>query len=132
MLIFGSAMVSMLTTCQSSKGKKTYKPAWESLEQHPIPKWFADAKLGIYAHWGVYSVPAYDGPRYGKRMYVKGGNVYEYHKKHYGDPSEFGYKDFIPMFKAEKFDPEGWAELLKKAGAKFAGICVAHHDGFAM
>jgi len=65
-------------------------------------------------------------------MYIEGTQQYEYHVQHYGHPSKFGYKDFIPMFKAEKFDPDEWAELFKKAGAKFAGPVAEHHDGFSM
>jgi alpha-L-fucosidase len=65
-------------------------------------------------------------------MYREGSPQYEYHLKTYGHPAKFGYKDFIPMFTAEKFDPDEWAELFKNAGAKFAGPVGEHHDGFAM
>ena len=93
-----------------------------------------DAKFGIYTHWGVYSVPACgpNGTWYPYNMYREGAEQYEYHVRTYGPPSEFGYKDFIPMFKAEKFDPDEWAGLFKKAGAQFAGPVGEHHDGFAM
>ena len=123
-----------------------YEPTWESLAQHETPQWYKDAVLGIYFHWGVYSVPAF-GCWGGRNMYLPEGgnseawghiedkykNTYEYVKKFYGEPGvEFGYKDFIPMFKAEKFDPDLWAELFKEAGADFAGPVAIHHDGFAM
>jgi len=113
---------------------KTYQATWKSLRTHPTPQWFRDAKFGIYTHWGVYSVPACgpNGTWYPYNMYREGTPQYEHHVKTYGPPSEFGYKDFIPMFKAEKFDPEEWAELFKKAGAQFAGPVGEHHDGFAM
>lgn len=119
---------------ESGKCRGPYKQSWESLREYPVPQWFKDAKFGIYTHWGVYSVPAYDNEWYPRHMYEKKGpeSVYEFHKEHFGPPSEFGYKDFIPMFKAEKFDAEEWAELFKKAGAKFAGPVGEHHDGFAM
>jgi alpha-L-fucosidase len=93
-----------------------------------------DAKFGIYTHWGIYSVPAHgpNGTWYPHHMYFEGTPQYEYHVKTYGHPSKFGYKDFIPMFTAEKFDPDEWAECFKQAGAQFAGPVGEHHDGFAM
>jgi len=111
-----------------------YEPSWNSLGRHPIPEWFKDAKFGIYTHWGVYSVPACgpNGSWYPHNMYKKGTNQYKYQLKNYGPPSKFGYKDFIPMFKAEKFDAEEWAELFYQAGAQFAGPVAEHHDGFSM
>jgi len=100
------------------------------------PDWFKDAKLGIYFHWGLYSVPAYNG-WYGKWMHepdapdwAKG--TFEYHQKNYGDPSEFGYHDFMPMFKAEKYNPADWVKLFQSAGVRFAGMVVQHHDGYSM
>lgn len=111
-----------------------YEATWNSLREHPIPKWFQDAKFGIYTHWGIYSVPACgpNGTWYPYNMYREGTPQYEYHIKTYGHPSKFGYKDFIPMFTGEKFDPDEWAELFKRAGAKFAGPVGEHHDGFSM
>ncbi len=105
---------------------------WKSLKQYRCPEWFRDAKFGIYFHWGVYSVPAYETEWYSHHMYVKGHPINNYHVRTYGPLSEFGYKDFIPMFKAEKFDPDQWAELFVKAGARFAGPVAEHADGFAM
>ena len=132
-------MLVVLAGCTRREGKKPsihYEPTWESLKQHSTPDWFHDAKFGIYFHWGVYSVPAFGNEWYPRRMYIneerRGKNYYEYHKERFGDPKEFGYKDFIPMFKAENWDPDEWAELFKKAGAKFAGPVAEHHDGFAM
>ena len=113
--------------------QETYQPNWESLSAHnEAPEWFADSKLGIYFHWGVYSVPAYVNEWYPSTMYIDGHVVNEYHKKTYGDPSEFNYHDFVPMFTAEQFDAEDWAQLFQDAGAKFAGPVAQHHDGFAM
>ena len=109
-----------------------YKPDWDSLTQHPNPQWFADAKFGIYFHWGPYSVPAYKTEWYSHYMYVPGHSVNKHHLATYGPLDKFGYKDFIPMFKAEKFDPDAWAILFKKAGARFAGPVAEHADGFAM
>ncbi|MGC9522928.1 MAG: alpha-L-fucosidase [Anaerolineae bacterium] len=111
-----------------------YKPTWESLRQHTTPQWFRDAKFGIYTHWGIYAVPA-KGPNatwYPYNMYREGTEQHRYHVETYGDPSEFGYKDFIPEFTAEHFDPDEWAELFKRSGAQFAGPVAEHHDGFCM
>lgn len=111
-----------------------YEKNWESLISHDVPEWLIDAKFGIYAHWGVYSVPAFGQEWYAKRMYDKKDKLgtYEHHLKTYGDQSEFGYKELVPMFKAENYDPDEWADLIAKSGAKYAGIAVVHHDGFGL
>lgn len=110
-----------------------YEETWKSLAHHnEQPKWFLDAKFGIYFHWGVYSVPAFGDEWYPRWMHFESRPEYKNHLKKYGHPSEFGYHDFIPMFKAEKFSSEEWAELFKKAGASFAGPVAEHHDGFSM
>ncbi|MHC4479312.1 MAG: alpha-L-fucosidase [Planctomycetota bacterium] len=112
---------------------KRYMAKWSSLKKHnAAPEWFRDAKFGIYFHWGLYSVPAYGygADWYASRMHVKGRPEYKHHMDTYGDPSK--YHDFVPMFKAQKFDAEEWAELFEQAGARFAGPVAEHHDGFAM
>lgn len=111
-----------------------YTPTWSSLKKHATPQWFKDAKFGIYTHWGIYCVPA-KGPNatwYPYNMYRPGTEQYEYHLKTYGGPEKFGYKDFIPLFTAEKFDPDEWAEIFKRSGAQYAGPVAEHHDGFPM
>ncbi len=116
-----------------SKDAPAYTADWESLAKHPAsPVWFQDAKLGIYFHWGVYSVPAYGSEWYPRNMHLEGHHIYNHHLETYGHPSEFGYHDFVPMFKAEHFDAAEWADLFQKAGARFAGPVAEHHDGFAM
>jgi alpha-L-fucosidase len=109
-----------------------YKPNWESLKTYEIPEWYKDAKLGIFIHWGVYSVPAFGNEWYPRNMYQKDSKEFKYHLETYGDQKNFGYKDFIPMFKAEKYDPAAWAKLFKKAGARYVVPVAEHHDGFAM
>ena len=114
-----------------------YTPDWESLRYHRTPKWLQNDKFGIYTHWGIYSVPAFgkNGTWYAHEMYRPGdgkGNQVEHHEHTYGPVSEFGYKDFIPMFTAEKFDADEWAEIIKSSGARFAGPVAEHHDGFSM
>ena len=117
---------------------ETFEPTWRSLREHVTPQWLKDAKFGIYTHWGVYSVPACgkNGSWYPYNMYRpetgRDRGQYEHHVKTYGPPSTFGYKDFIPLFRGEKFDPDEWAELFKQAGARFAGPVAEHHDGFTM
>ena len=105
---------------------------WESLTNYVIPKWFSDAKFGIFIHWGIFSVPAFNNEWYSRNMYVQGSPEYEHHIKTYGPQKDFGYKDFIPMFKAEKFDPEYWAEVFAQSGAKYVVPVAEHHDGFQM
>jgi len=109
-----------------------FQPNWPSLNHYTVPDWYRDAKFGIFIHWGVYSVPAYGNEWYPREMYKEGTDIYKHHIATYGTQDKFGYKDFIPMFKAEKFDPDQWAELFKKAGAKYVVPVAEHHDGFAM
>ncbi len=124
--------LSCLAACSDQKNKEPYKPEWESLTQYEVPQWWKDAKFGIYFHWGPYSVPAYETEWYSMWMYKDGHKINQYHKDKYGDLNSFGYKDFIPQFKGEHFNADQWAELFKKAGAKFAGPIAEHADGFAM
>jgi len=127
------AFVSVFLNNSVVVGNEQYKADWESLKKHnAAPDWFRDAKFGIYFHWGVYSVPAFGNEWYPRNMHIKSRREYKHHIKTYGDPSEFGYHDFVPMFKAENFDPDEWADLFQKAGARFAGPVAEHHDGFAM
>ena len=114
--------------------QKTYEPTWSSLRNHTTPEWLRESKFGIYTHWGVYSVPACgpNGTWYAHNMYREGNSQYEHHAKTYGPATKFGYKEFIPMFKAEKFDADEWAELFAASGAAFAGPVAEHHDGFSM
>lgn len=120
-----------LTARVQSEG--LYTADWESLKkQEPAPEWFKDAKFGIYFHWGVYAVPAYGSEWYPRNMHLKDRKEYTHHLETYGSPAEFGYHDFVPMFTAEKFDPDEWADLFEEAGARFAGPVAEHHDGFAM
>ena len=112
--------------------KGPYKDTWESLTAFQPPKWYRDAKFGIFIHWGVYSVPAFANEWYSRTMYIEGTREFEHHVKTYGPHKDFGYKDFIPLFKAEKFSADAWAELFRKAGAKYVVPVAEHHDGFQM
>lgn len=130
------------------------KPAWDSLqENYHVPTWFRGAKFGIFMHFGIFSVPAHGSEWYEKFLYAGGndsvlkvlfGNdmtlnfnngpksTRAWHTEHFGPPEKFGYKDFIPMFKAEHFDADAWASLFKKAGARYVMPGAQHHENFAM
>lgn len=108
-----------------------FQPAWDSLTTYQCPEWFRDAKFGIWAHWGPQSVPM-QGDWYAKNMYVKGArrDQYLYHLKTYGHPSKVGYKDIIPLWKAEKLDPDRLMALYRAAGARYFVSMGVHHDNF--
>lgn len=112
---------------------ETFQPTWDSIKNYQAPAWFRDAKFGIFLHWGVCSVPANDG-WYGHNMYLQEGapwgNAYQYHLEHYGHPSEFGYKDLIPLWKAENWDPAALARYFKEIGAPYIVPVAVHHDNF--
>ena len=107
-----------------------YKPNDpSSFKQYKCPDWFRDAKFGIWAHWGPQAVPRH-GDWYAKKLYQQGSGDNKYHVATYGHPSKFGYKDIIPLWKAEKWDPEYLMKLYKKAGAKYFVSMGSHHDNF--
>ena len=109
-----------------------FEPTWASLEGYQVPTWYEDGKFGIFIHWGPYCVPAFGNEWYPRNMYLQNSREFVYHQKVFGHQSKFGYKDFIPMFTAEKFDATAWADLFLRAGAKFVVPVAEHHDGFAM
>ncbi len=112
--------------------KGPYGDTWESLAEYPEAPWYRNAKFGIFIHWGVYSVPAFGSEWYPRNMYIRGTAEYDYHRKTFGDHREFGYADFVPLFKAENFDPAEWAGLFREAGARYVMPVAEHHDGFQM
>jgi len=122
-----------ISTYMSPKGTDIYKPDSATIAQnYEIPEWFKDAKLGVFIHWGVYAVPAFQNEWYPRNMYIKDSRAYDHHLETYGNQTEFGYKDFIPMFKAEKFNAEEWVSLFKESGIKYIVPVAEHHDGFSM
>ena len=106
-----------------------YQPQWESLKKHKTPEWFRNAKLGIWAHWGPQCVEG-SGDWMAREMYMEGSWAYKYHVEHYGHPSEFGFKDILPLFKAEKWDPDKLVERYKRLGAQYFFVLGNHHDNF--
>ena len=112
------------------------KPEWDSLKaNYVMPGWVREAKFGIFMHWGIFSVPAFGGGGasewYQKHLYDGSVATVGWHTEHYGPPEKFGYKDFIPLFTAAKWDPAAWALLFKKAGAKFVVPTAQHCDNFS-
>ena len=121
-----------LTLLEKTIAGGPYQADWQSLEKHTTPAWFQDAKFGIFLHWGLFSVPAYGNEWYSRNMYQAGSPEFAHQVATYGPQSKFGYKDFIPMFRMEKFDPNAWADLFKRAGARYVVPVAEHHDGFAL
>ena len=146
----------LLLSCKNNKAeaqqlaqlqKPKFEANWESIKaNYKDPEWFNKTKFGIFIHWGAYSVPAYGSEWYPRHMYMDTANFnaqlgtgkpgptkeYLHHKEKWGDQKTFGYKDFIPLFKGEKFNANEWIDLFKKAGAKYVIPVADHHDGFAM
>jgi alpha-L-fucosidase len=137
----------VLIAFAAALGAQPYQPNWESLDKRPAPAWFTDAKFGVFIHWGVYSAPAFAPVIPGKLAYAEwywnalmnGRNsnanaiqtgTLEYHVFRYG--IGFGYLNFAPQFRAEFFDPERWADLFVRSGAKYVVLTSKHHDGFAL
>ena len=123
---------SILSAVDQGVAAGPFRPDWESLATYQVPEWYKDAKFGIFIHWGVYAVPAFGSEWYPREMYLEGSEINRHHVATYGPLTKFGYKDFVPMFKAEHFDPEAWAKLFKEAGARYVVPVFEHHDGFAM
>ena len=109
------------------KGK--FQPTWSSLENYQVPEWFRNAKFGIWAHWGPQCVEG-SGDWMARSMYLEGSAEYKHHVEHYGHPSEVGFKDIIPLFKAEKWNPDKLVEFYKKIGAQYFFALGNHHDNF--
>jgi alpha-L-fucosidase len=139
------AAMASLALAGNASGAARYDATWESLDKRPCPPWYQDAKFGIFIHWGVYSVPAFAPPRLkGQTPYAEwywnsltkgkespsGNATWDFHKKIYG--ANFEYKDFAPQFRAEFFDPDQWADMFQRSGAKYIVPTSKHHDGFAI
>jgi alpha-L-fucosidase len=128
---------------------RRFEPTWASLDARPSPAWYTDSKFGIFIHWGLYSVPSY-APLHskGETMYAEwywnsltkgksatapnapGTSTWNFHKRVYG--ANFEYKDFAPMFKCELYDPDHWADIFARSGAKYVALTSKHHEGFTL
>lgn len=118
-----------VTNEKEAMAEGKYQPQWKSLQQHKTPEWFRNAKFGIWAHWGPQCVEG-SGDWMAHFMYVEGSHAYKYHVEHYGHPSEFGFKDVLPLFKAEKWNPDKLVERYKRLGAQYFFVLANHHDNF--
>ena len=130
--------VTLTTTMNAQEQERPdYEPTWESLSGRATPAWFEDAKFGIFIHWGVYSVPAFcDTSTYGEWYQwwydtnSHGGKVRDFHHANYGE--DFEYREFAPMFRAEMWDPQEWADIFRRSGARYMVLTSKHHDGFCL
>jgi alpha-L-fucosidase len=132
---FDGARQAILAQTSKVAWQGPMQPDWQSLTGYTTPEWYRDAKFGIFIHWGVYSVAAYKGEWYPRHAYERSGEYADYYQhqiKTYGPMPQVGYKDLIPLFKAEHFDPNAWATLFRQAGARYVVPVAEHHDGFAM
>ncbi|MGD0268048.1 MAG: alpha-L-fucosidase [Candidatus Sulfotelmatobacter sp.] len=129
---YDDARQEILKDVERQANEGPFHPDWESLQNYRAPAWYEDAKFGIFIHWGLYSVPAFANEWYSRNMYQPGSAEFRHHVATYGPQSKFGYKDFIPMFRAERFDARAWARLFREAGAKYVVPVAEHHDGFPM
>ncbi len=123
----------LLAEEQKQENDGPYRADWATLMKYQQPQWYKDAKFGIFIHWGVYSVPAAENEWYPRNMYHPGDGAYKNFQEHYanGDASR-GYKDLIPLFRAEHFDATEWAKVFKESGARYVVPVAEHHDGFSM
>lgn len=130
--IYNNARKKLLAENARVNAQGPFHADWKSLENYKIPQWYQDAKFGIFIHWGVYSVPAFGSEWYPRNMYQKGSPEYQHQIATHGPETAFGYKDYIPMFRGQQFDPQAWARLFHTAGARYVVPVAEHHDGFAM
>ena len=130
---YDGARAAVLKDVDAQAWQGPFSPDWQALANYRAPDWYRDAKFGVFIHWGVYSVAAYKGEWYPRHMYEREGKYADY-RQHQLDTygAQSGYKDLIPRFKAEKFDPAAWAKLFREAGARYVVPVAEHHDGFAM
>lgn len=125
-------MMLTITDINQVANQGPYYPNWQSLNQFSVPKWFKQAKFGVFIHWGLYSIPAFNNEWYSRNMYIQDHPEFQHHIETYGQHLEFGYKDFIPMFDAEKFDADFWIRTFRDAGAQYLFQVAEHHDGFQL
>jgi alpha-L-fucosidase len=151
-IVLGAALPALLLPHSWAQAPSHYQPTLESLNQHPLPSWYGDAKLGIFIHWGLYSVPGwatlqhpshdFGNPDYLKynpyaewyynTMRIDGSPTQAYHREHYG--ADYNYYNFAPIFdrESQKWNPDQWAKVFRDAGAKYVVLTTKHHEGFTL
>jgi alpha-L-fucosidase len=148
-LLKACAIAPALTARLTGAADARYDASWESIDRRPSPQWYTDAKFGIFIHWGVYSVPSYAAVGVkGENPYAEwywnsltngmkasgptgnGAMTWAYHKRVYG--ANFPYFDFAPMFRAENYDPDHWADVFARSGARYVALTSKHHEGFTL
>jgi alpha-L-fucosidase len=131
--LFPAEIEKRLAAIDAVAKRGPFQPTWESItNEFQTPKWYQDAKFGLFIHWGAYAVPAFGSEWYPREMYIQGTKEFKHHVATYGPQLQFGYKDFFQSFGAEKFDAISWAKLFKEAGIKYVVPVAEHHDGFPM
>lgn len=134
-VLLNSFLICIIGVNKTIAQQNQVDETWESLRSRPYPQWFKDAKLGIFIHWGIYSVPSYGAAESYGEWFLRGiqtgqPNRVEFMKKYWGE--DFTYNDFAPLWKAELFDANKWADIFQKAGAKYIILVSKHHDGFCL
>ncbi|ELZ05988.1 alpha-L-fucosidase [Natrialba asiatica DSM 12278] len=130
---FETRVDETVTDAQSVIDAGPFEPSWDSLaDVTQVPEWFRDDKFGIFCHWGAYSVPAFGHEWYPRQLYNTDHEINAHHRETYGEPDEFPYQEFISEFTAASFDADEWAALFDRAGARYAGLVVEHHDGWSL
>ncbi len=122
-------LIGFFGSCAEQKEHEVYKSNWESLSKYECPDWFRNTKFGIWAHSSPQDVPT-EGDWYARNLYNENHRNYKYHVENYGHPSEFGYKDLIPLWTLEKWKPDSLMQLYKRAGAKYFVVLANHHCNF--
>jgi alpha-L-fucosidase len=144
-----SAPLALAATREALGRDAKYQPTWASIDSRPTPRWYTDAKFGIFIHWGVYSVPAFaavnvkDENPYAEWYWNSltegrkhpgatghGAATVAFHNRVYG--ASFPYQNFAPMFRAELFDPDHWADVFARSGARYVALTSKHHEGFTL
>lgn len=129
---YDAARAAVLREVDKQAEDGPYRADWETLRHYEIPQWYKDAKFGIFIHWGALSVSGKENEWYPRNMYQQKDPAFQAHLTKYGAQDKVGYKDLIPQFKAEKWDPSDWARLFKQAGARYVVPVAEHHDGYAL
>lgn len=129
--ILSISLLALMSSAFAAPKGEEYKPEWKDLDRYPQAEWLHKEKFGMYWHWGIPSISGVAG-WYGRLMYNTKNEAYKTHCETYGNPSEFGYKDLVKLFTAEKFSAKEWVDKAEDCGARFVVAMGVHHDGYQM